>query len=329
MKAKIAVSLLTGFLGSGKTTLLSRLLTQPELANAVIIINEFGAVSIDHLIVANLSESVVELKNGCLCCTIRTDLVMTLRDLFRQRQLGEIRPFDRVIVETSGLANPIPLLHTLMANPPLMQVYEVDSVVTVVDAVNAATTLPAHQTASDQVALADLIVVSKQDIATPVELAATEALLATLNPRALRYVATDGNIASQQLFGRRLFQATLSMARHGHDTADATHAGHDHAAHHYASHVIVHPAPLSLAGTTVFLNRLVNEQREEILRIKGIAGFREKGGRPAVIHAVQNKFYPLQWLSDWPDSDTSSRLVFIGRTLNTSRINEQFAALSV
>jgi G3E family GTPase len=344
---RIPVGLLTGFLGSGKTTLLTRLLPQPAFAAAAVIINEFGEVSIDHLVVATLSEHIVELRNGCLCCTIRGDLVMTLRDLYRLRQLGEIKAFDRVIIETSGLADPIPLLHTLMANEPLMRVFAIDTVVTVVDAAHAPATLSAHQTATDQVAMADLLVISKTDVATPAELDATSALLNTLNPHAPRILATNVDCASQQIFGRDLFNPARRRdaiaAWLGDHTAhvEAGHSVHDHTAHgqpgsatydhgvHYQAHVIVHDGPVSLAGLTVFLNGAVNEQRERILRIKGIAGVREKGGAPAVVHAVQNKFYPVQWLSEWPDTDHRCRLVFIGRDLDTARLDERFGALCV
>lgn len=322
---KIPVGVLTGFLGSGKTTLLSRLLARPEFTNTVVIINEFGEVSIDHLIVANLSESIVELRNGCLCCTVRGDLVMTLRDLYRQRQLDEIKRFDRVLIETSGLADPVPLLHTVMTNPPLQKAYDIDSVVTVVDALHAPATVAAHHTAADQIAIADLIVISKTDLASPAELDATEQCVISLNSQAPRLTSTDA--APQQLFGEHRFnpddretQSTHWLAHH----AESSHAQHDHV---YMQVVLRHPGPISLAGLTVFLNQAVNSQRDGILRIKGIAGAREKGGRPVLVHAVRNKFYPLQWLSEWPDRDESCRLVFIGRDLDARRLEERFQAL--
>ena len=325
---KIPVTLLTGFLGSGKTTLLSKLLPDPALARTVVIINEFGAISIDHLIVANLTENIIELRNGCLCCTIRGDLVMTLRDLYRQRQLGEIQKFDRVIVETSGLADPVPLLHTLMTNPPLMQVFELDALLTVVDTLNAVATLPAHQTATDQIAMADILVLSKRDLATTAEWQATQALIDEINPGALRIEAVDGNVAAQQILGVRVFNPEARLAAIG--TWMGEHGSHDHEHHgtRYASHVIVHSGAISLAGLSVFLNRLVNEQRDNILRIKGLAVFRGKGDKPAVIHAVQNKFYPLQWLLETTTTgDPQCKLVFIGRALDVQRIDRELAAL--
>ncbi|MGD9604082.1 MAG: GTP-binding protein [Gammaproteobacteria bacterium] len=325
--ARIPVGVLTGFLGSGKTTLLSRLLADPAFTNTVVVINEFGEVSIDHLVVANLAETIVELRNGCLCCTVRGDLVMTLRDLFRQRQLGELRRFDRVLVETSGLADPVPLLHTVLTNAPLQQAYDIDAVVTVVDALNAPATVAAHQTAADQVAVADVIVISKQDLATPAERAATMHCVAALNSQAPCFDSAD--VAPQQLFGRGLFNPTGRACQVAdwlahHEGASAVH--HDHV---YRQCVIRHPGPVSLAGLTVFLNQLVNREREHLLRIKGIAGARERGGQPVLVHAVQNKFYPLQWLAEWPDDDQSCRLVFIGRDLDATRLRERFEALCV
>lgn len=322
------VTLLCGFLGSGKTTLLSHALAQPALSDALVIVNEFGEVSIDHLIVADLAENILELRNGCLCCTIRGDLAMTLRDLYHRRQLGDIKRFDQVVVETSGLADPIPLAHTLMANPPLMRAYRLDSIVCVVDGVNGAPTLAAHETAADQVALADIIVVSKSDIATAEEIARTRAALARINPGADVLSAVDGRIDPGEVFNRRLFdpdarsgvmeQWLETHSEHRHDHTDA-----------YATHTIVHDEALSLAGTSVFLNHVVNEQRDHILRIKGLAGFREKSGAPALLHAVQDKFYPVRWLDAWPSEDHRSRLVFIGRELDATWLEAKFQALCI
>lgn len=329
----VPVTLLTGFLGSGKTTLLKRLLADPTLEKTVVIINEFGEVSIDHLIVANLSESIVELRNGCLCCTIRGDLALTLHDLLYKRQLGDLPPFDRIVIETSGLADPVPLAHTLMVTPALLKTVHLARIVTVVDALNVAGTVAAHETAGDQIALADLLVLSKTDLADATTAGAARALLATLNPVADLLEAVLGEVSAGQVID----DERPDPARRAGLVADwtARHAGHDHSdeAHghgaHYRSHVCRHAGPLSLAGTTVFLNRVVNELGPRMLRIKGIAGFREKGGQPGIVHAVQNKFYPLQWLDAWPDDNHESRLVFIGRDFDPAAIEERFQALCV
>ncbi len=327
MKGKTPVALLTGFLGSGKTTLLSRVLAQGGFKDTAVIVNEFGEISIDHLVVADLAENILELRDGCLCCTIRGDLVMTLRDLNRRRYLEEIPSFSRVIVETTGLADPVPLVHTMMANAPIMTAYKLDAVVCVVDGEHGLATLSQHDTAQDQVALADILVVSKVDITARDTLDALRARIASINAGAEIVEVANGEIDASQLFGRSVFQPEARGAALAHWMA-AAHAHHDHG-ERYGAHVIRHNGALSLAGTSVFLNRVVNEMKDDILRIKGIAAFREKGGKPAVLHAVQNKFYPVSYLDSWPDADETSRLVFIGRNLNTGRIDELFAALCV
>jgi len=318
------VSLLSGFLGSGKTTLLGRALEHNALSNTLVIVNEFGDVGIDHLIVADLAENILELRNGCLCCTIRGDLAMTLRDLYHRRQLGDVKAFDHVVVETSGVADPIPLAHTLMANPPIMQAYRLDTIVCVVDAIHGVATMREHDTAANQVALADLIIISKSDIAPSGQLAETQAVIEGINPSAEVAVAVAGNIEPARVFGRQLFDPEKRA-----DTIDkwmSVHSGHRHDSV-YTTHSIVHGGTLSLAGTSVFLNHVVNEKREQILRIKGLAGFREKDGAPALLHAVQEKFYPVTWLEDWPSADHSSRLVFIGRDLDTGWLETKFESL--
>ena len=327
MIARTPVILLTGFLGSGKTTLLSRALAGPEFSKTAVIINEFGEVSIDHLVIADLAENIVELRDGCLCCTIRGDLVMTLRDLHQKRILEDIPAFERVVVETSGLADPIPLIHTLMANPPLQRVYALDAVVCMIDGQHGGQCIGEHESASTQVALADVLVLSKVD---SVERAALDDLINTVrkyNGTAEIIEVAYGEVDAARLFGRSLFQPERG-AEHVRAWLAAP---HDHGNHGstYTSHVIHRNEPLSLAGTSVFLNRVVNELSENILRIKGLAGFREKAGRPALLHGVQNKFYPVEWLDEWPDDNETSRLVFIGRNLDTARIDELFESLCV
>ena len=316
-----------GFLGSGKTTLLSNALSHPKFANTAVVINEFGAVSIDHLVVADLAENIVELRGGCLCCTIRGDLALTLRDLHQKRYLEDIPAFERVVVETTGVADPIPLIHTLMANPPLQQAYYLDAVVCMVDGEHGRRTLAEHETAADQVAMADILLVSKVDVVERAALGELFTDLRALNSSAEIIEAAHGGIDPARLFDRSLFQPDDRADNIGHWLA-AVHDHHDHAAH-YTSHLICRDGPLSLAGTGVFLNRVVNEMAENMLRIKGLVGFREKKGRPALIHAVQNKFYPLEWLDDWPDDERSSRIVFIGRNIDPVRIDELFESLCV
>ena len=201
----VPITLLTGFLGSGKTTLLKQLLSAPQLADTVVIINEFGEVSIDHLIVANLAESIVELRNGCLCCSIRGDLALTLHDLLYRRQLGDLPPFARIVIETSGLADPVPLAHTLMVTPALQKRVRLARIVTVVDALNVVATVDAHETAGDQIALADLLVLSKTG--RPV----TRAMITTGPRTAATTAATSVAIPARSASPALRFSSTGSL----------------------------------------------------------------------------------------------------------------------
>ncbi len=322
----IPLTLLTGFLGSGKTTLLAHLLDASDTQDTAVVINEFGEVGIDHLIVANLAENIVELRNGCLCCVVREDLVLVLRDLIYRRNVGDIPRFNRVIVETSGLADPVPIMHTVMETPALAPAYTINSLVTVVDGLAGRDTLRAHQIATDQIALADIVVISKTDIAPQASLAALQREIRAINPQAALMHVQHGRIAPQEILARAGFNA-------GSRAGDIAHWLAHHAARHqhdlYLTHALQTGGTLSLAGTSVFLNRVVNRFDAQILRIKGIARFQEKSGQAGIVHAVQNKFFPIQWLDEWPPSADANRLVFIGRDLDADWIDEHFEALCI
>jgi G3E family GTPase len=321
------VTLLTGFLGAGKTSLLARWLEHPAFRDTAVIVNEFGEIALDHLIVADLAPHVVELRNGCLCCTIRGDLALSLRRLHEQRALGAIPRFARVVVETSGLAAPIPLVHTLIGNLPLARAFRLRSLICVVDALHGAATLNAHATARDQLALADLAIMSKMDIASAAQIDAMRKVIASYNPDARVIGSSRESNEAAQVLDRYTFHPERTAAAITQWLA-APHSQTNHG-HDYVQHVITHDGELSLAGTTVFLNHLVNQQREQVLRIKALARFRERPGQAAVLHAVQNKFYPVDWLTQWPDGDPRCRFVFIGRGLDRGLIDESFRALCV
>ena len=322
------VAVLTGFLGSGKTTLLQHVMQSPAMKRAALIINEFGEVSIDHLLVAKATDNIIELRNGCLCCTIRGDLALTLRDLYRKRLLGEIPSFDYVVIETTGLADPVPILHTLITNEPLRKAFYPDAVITCIEAVAGSRTLDEHECALAQCAIADVILVTKTDLADSQQLSEVLARIRMLNGKAEAHQIRHGVFDHEMLFGRSLFEANPGQADLGRWLGLDKSNHHDHLKR-YVSHVLSTPGNISMAGMAIFMNRLVNQWKDEVLRVKGIFGARERDGKPAVVHGVGDKFYPVQWLAEWPDADHSSRFVIIGARLDTATIDAMFADLCI
>jgi G3E family GTPase len=345
--AETPVTLLTGFLGAGKTTLLNRLLRRPELAGTAVLINEFGEIGLDHLLVERLDEDTVLLNAGCLCCTVRDDLARALRGLLPRIEAGEVK---RVVIETTGLADPAPILHTLMADPLAANRFRLDGVVTLVDAVNAQAQLDAQEEAVRQVAVADRLVLSKTDLADADALAALRERLARLNPGAPQHVAVMGEIDPSLLLACGLFDPArktpdvaewlraeaFADAQAGHDH------GHDHGHHHGHDHLhggqhahdrnrhdariraccITRTEPLHWQGVGTWLEMLIATRGESLLRLKGILNIRGQE-RPVAIHGVQHLFHPPALLPAWPEGDPrTSRLVFILRDLEPRVIEE-------
>jgi G3E family GTPase len=307
----IPLSVLTGFLGSGKTTLLSRVLGLPDLADTAVIISEFGAVSLDHLLLEATADDVVELPNGCTCCAVRQGLADAFYRLLRSRQAAAKPPFRRIVLETSGLADPGPVLYTLSADTFLEASLRLDRVATTVDAIAGPATLDRYPEAVAQAAVADLLLLTKTDLAAvPDDLVQR---LASLNPTA-PIVDAAAVEASDLLFGGS--PKALPRPR---PSASATHA------HGISALSVRLNRPMVRLGFAVALGGLARDHGEKLLRVKGLVEFTDRPGGPAAIHAVQHTLYPPRWLERWPDADATSRLVFIIRDLEPDEILRRFA----
>jgi G3E family GTPase len=311
------VTVVTGFLGAGKTTLIRELLKKPEAANTAVIVNEFGEVGIDDALLRSSSDATVLLGNGCLCCAVRTDLQETLRTLFAERGRGAAPNFERVIIETSGLADPGPVLQTIASERALGDVYHLQGLVAVVDAPGGVANLDHTPEARQQVALADRIVVTKSDLADTAKAAALTERLRALSAAPLA-AATNGEIDPAFLLEESLDLATR-VATHRHDHAHA----HSHGIDSFA---LFFDRPLPWAVFEQAMAVLTGLRGADLLRVKGLVAVEGCRG-PVVVHVVQHVAHRPVELLDWPDDDRRSRLVFITRHLGKAQIEPLFAAV--
>jgi G3E family GTPase len=327
----IPVCVLTGFLGSGKTTLLNHLLAQPGLADTAVLINEFGAVGLDHLLVRQVAEDVVLLQSGCLCCTVRGDLVEGMRDLFIKRVKSEVPEFNRVVIETTGLADPAPIIHTLMTDPLISVHYKLDGIVATIDAVNGEATLNAQAEAVKQAAVADRLVLTKADIADPTKVEVLRARLRRLNPAAPIIVAAHGKLDPADILDAGLFNKDAKIPDVTRWLNEEAYQAHQHGHHHHhdvnrhdahiQAFVFTAEKPVSWMALGFALEMMISSKGENLLRIKGIVNAQESD-LPLAIHGVQHVFHPPAPLPCWPDADHRTRIVFITRDLPREMVED-------
>jgi G3E family GTPase len=311
----IEALVLTGFLGSGKTTLLGHLLRQPQFSHTAVIINEFGEVGLDHDLIEASEDSLIELATGCLCCKLRNDIATTIHDLLWRRDQGKVTPFSRVVIETSGLADPAPILQTLMTDPTIAARIAVAGVVATVDAVNGSDTLFREGISIKQVALADRLVVTKADLANGEQFSLVRRMRA-LNATAPIFYANYGEIDARCLFDGTLHDALLESldVRLRLDTS-AIASDHADGGHDVNTFTILRGEPIRAVALTLLLEALSDHCGADLLRLKGIVNILESPDQPAVIHGVQHVFHPPSWLPRWPSDDRRSRIVFITRSV--------------
>jgi len=342
------VTLLTGFLGSGKTTLLNRALRDPGMTRTAVVINEFGEISIDHALTTASDDTIMVLENGCLCCTVFGDLIQTLNRLYHAREAAEIA-FDRVVIETSGLAEPSPILQAFLSEPTLEGLYRVGAIIATVDAVNGDATLADHPVAVRQAALADCILVTKLDLVAPEDRDAREAMLFArlreINRTSPILLADDTSVDPVELMLRSMAdpaggsaaakawieaalpeEAGQAACDDEHETG---HAGHVHHRHDesIASFSLIRETPLPREALQLLLTSLEKHLSSKLLRVKGLVNVAEEPGRPAVIQGAQHLLHNLTWLPNWPDEDERTRIVFITQGIPAGELDEMVTLL--
>jgi len=321
------VNVITGFLGSGKTTLLQRLLRSSELSDVAVLVNEFGEVGLDHHLLRNVTESTLLLENGCVCCAVRGDLQNALRTLLSQRTRGEVPLFRRVVIETSGLADPAPIAYTLLSEQILRHHFRLSGIVTTVDAVNGVSQLGEFAEAVKQVSMADRVIVTKTDLSDEASLATLRSKLRAVNVAAQIEASAEARADAHRLLTDDIYDAEgkVREARHwlAEEVADNP---PDHTAG-VASFAIVFDRPLDWTAFGVWASMLLHRHGADVLRLKGllnVAGV----PTPVLINGVQHIVHPPSHLERWPDSDRRSRLIFIVRGLQRARIERSLTVFN-
>ena len=345
------VTILTGFLGSGKTTLLNRAMRDPAMAKTAVVINEFGEVPLDHMLAAQSDDTIMVLENGCLCCTVFGDLVVTLNNLYHRREDGDIPRFDHVVIETSGLADPSPLIQAFLSDPTLAGLYRIAAVIATVDAVNGPHTLDEHVESVRQVALADRIFITKLDLVDPAKAKADEAALTArlrrLNPAAkissidaqtfdiAAVLRSDALAAGGETDQVRAWLNAAAYQKRDDDAHGHSHDHHDHGAHDHhhlhdrdiASFCFIREQPIPREALRLLLDALQQNLGPNLLRVKGLINVVEEPERPAVIQGAQHLLHNLTFLERWPDADRRSKIVFITQNFDRAEVEDMIALL--
>ena len=343
----IPLFVLTGFLGAGKTTLLNQLLHDPAMAGTAVIINEFGSVGLDHLFIEVKDQNTVLLSSGCLCCTVRGELVSTLEDLLRDVDNGRIPAFSRVVIETTGLADPAPVLQSVLGHPYLNLRYRLQGVMTLVDGVNGEATLDANLEAVKQAAVADVLVLTKSDLLAdqPAMLDGLKARLHRLNPYARILDAAKGEATPHQLLDLTGFVTAPKLSEvtawlQSEHAADHHHHDHHHGHHHHHHHdpdrhdahirafSLLTDVPIAASALELFIDLLRSAHGPNLLRVKGLVKLADHDDQPILLHGVQHVFHPPVRLAQWPDADHRTRVVFITRNLDEEFVQGLWKALT-
>ena len=331
---QIPVTVITGFLGSGKTTLLSSILKKKEMQKTAVIINEFGKIGLDHALIEHTDENIVELQSGCICCTIQGDLNKTLIDLFDKMMNGKVSSFNRILIETTGLANPVPIIHTLMSSIELIRIYSLDGVITVVDSINGEKTLDLHEESLKQLALAEKIILSKTDIVDKDEINSLIYRIKEINPVSQIVFSKFGNIPLEEIFGLGAYDPYKKSEDVKKWLAAEKYKDKKHHHHHdvnrHSENIrafsMMSEKPVNMIAFSFFRDMITAALGANLLRMKGIINIAGEE-RPAVIHGVQHIFHPVQWLEKWPDNDRRTKLVFITQNIKKEQIEDFFRPL--